>query len=42
MGKKIKEFFTYDRVYHNGRISSLLIVILCILMIIFFIIASIL
>lgn len=37
--KVIKEFFTYDRVYYDGKLTSLLIVILSFLGIIFIIIA---
>lgn len=38
----IKEFMTYDRVYYEGKLSSLIIAILCFSIMILFILALIL
>lgn len=40
MFKKLKKLLVYDKVYYNYRISNLIMIILCILAIICFIIAS--
>lgn len=39
--KGIKEFFTYDRVYYNGKLSSLCAVIISFLIIVIIIIYTI-
>lgn len=40
MIKKIKELLVYDRIYYEGKLSILVIILLCIFALVFLVLAS--